>query len=175
MTSPDLPLDDVDQAVLDRLALVYGVVDPPPADLDERVLFAVALAGADVEVEVARLGEELAVGSGARGADGAGADAGRAGGSERTRTITFDADSRAVMVTISDQADGQVRVDGWLAPGASLRVELRMPEPAAPRVVLADEAGRFAFDGVPHGIAQLLVHPPSGQSAPRVVTPAFSL
>ena len=39
----------------------------------------------------------------------------------------------------------------------------------------ADAAGRFAFDGVPHGIAQLLVHPPEGGTAPRVVTPAFTL
>lgn len=157
-----LPLDDGDQAVLDRLASVYAQVDPPPDDLDARVLFAVALAG--VEAEVARLSEQSMVGSGARG-------------SERTRTITFDADSRAVMITMTDQADGLVRLDGWLAPGAALRVELRMPEPASPRMVIADPAGRFAFDGVPHGIAQLLVHPPdgAGAGAPRVVTPAFSL
>lgn len=161
MTSPaDLPLDDDDQAVLDRLAEIYARLDPPPPDLDERVSFAVALAG--VDAEVARLSEQLAVGAGARG-------------SERTRTITFDADSRTVMITIADQADGLIRLDGWLAPGADLRVELRMPEPAQPRIVIADAAGRFAFDGVPHGIAQLLVHPPAGDAAPRVVTPAFSL
>ncbi len=161
MTSAaDLPLDDEDQAVLDRLAEVYARLDPPPADLDARVSFAVALAS--VDAEVARLSEQLAVGSGARS-------------SERTRTITFDADSRTVMITIADQADGLVRLDGWLAPSAELRVELRMPEPAQPRNVIADAAGRFAFDGVPHGIAQLLVHPPAGDAAPRVVTPAFSL
>jgi len=161
MTSPaDLPLSDEDQAVLDRLAEVYARLDPAPADLNARVSFAVALAG--VDAEVARLSEQLAVGSGARS-------------SERTRTITFDADSRTVMITIADQADGLVRLDGWLAPGAELRVELRMPEPAQPRSVIADAAGRFAFDGVPHGIAQLLVHPPAGDAAPRVVTPAFSL
>jgi hypothetical protein len=159
-SSADLPLDDDDQAVLDRLAEVCALLDPPPADLDERVSFAIALAG--VDAEVARLGEQLAVGSGARG-------------SERTRTITFDADSRAVMITVADQADGLVRVDGWLAPAAALRVELRMPEPAQPRIVVADAAGRFAFDGVPHGIAQLLVHPATSDAAPCVVTPAFSL
>ena len=161
MTSPaDLPLDDDDQAVLDLLAAVYALLDPPPADLDARVSFAIELAGADAEV--ARLSEQLAVGSGARG-------------SERTRTITFDADSRAVMITVTDRADGLVRIDGWLAPGATLRVELRMPEPAQPRIVPADPAGRFAFDGVPHGLAQLLVHPAVDDAIPRVVTPAFSL
>ncbi len=161
MTSPaDLPLDDDDQAILGRLAEVYALLDPPPGDLDERVSFAIELAGADAEV--ARLSERLAIGSGARG-------------SERIRTITFDADSRAVMITVTDQADALVRIDGWLAPGAALRVELRMPEPAQPLNVIADAAGRFAFDGVPHGIAQLLVHPAAGDAAPRLVTPAFSL
>lgn len=159
-SSADLPLDEDDQAVLDRLAAVYALLDPPPSDLDERVSFAITLDGLDAEV--ARLSEQLAVGSGARG-------------SERTRTITFDADSRGVMITIADRADGLVRIDGWLAPAAMLQVELRVPEPAPPRIVTADATGRFAFDGVPHGIAQLLVHPPAGDAAPRVVTPAFAL
>ncbi len=159
-TSADLPLDDDDHAALGRLADVYALLDPPPADLDARVTFAIALAGLDGEV--ARLSQQLAAGSGARG-------------SERTRTITFDADSRAVMITVTDQADALVRIDGWLAPGAALRVELRMPEPARPRIAIADAAGRFAFDSVPHGIAQLLVHPAAGEADPRVVTPAFSL
>ena len=38
-----------------------------------------------------------------------------------------------------------------------------------------DSQGNFAFDDVPHGIAQLLVHPGTSDAAPRVVTPAFSL
>src|SRR5215831_1276494 len=116
MTDPaDMPLDDVDQAVLDRLAAVHALLDPPPADLDERVSFAIALDALDAEV--ARLSEQLTVGSGARS-------------SERTHTITFDAASRAVMITVVGRPDGLVRIDGWLAPAAELRVELRLPEPA---------------------------------------------
>jgi hypothetical protein len=161
MTDPaDLPLDDVDHAILDRLAAIHTLLDPPPGDLDERVSFAIALEGLDAEV--ARLSEQQPVGSGARG-------------TERTRTITFDADSRAMMITVSDHQDGTVRIDGWLAPSAPLRVELRLPEPAPLRAVTADAAGRFAFEGVPHGIAQLLVQPPEDGALPRVVTPAFAL
>jgi hypothetical protein len=161
MTSPaDLPPDGDDQAVLDRLAGIYALLDPPPADLDKRVRFAIALENADAEV--ARLSEQLVAGSGARG-------------TERIRTITFDADSRAVMITVAPQADGLVRIDGWLAPAAALRIELRLLEPAPPRLVTADAAGRFAFDGVPHGLAQLLVHQAADEAAPRVITPAFSL
>ena len=71
------------------------------------------------------------------------------------------------MITIVDRPDGLVRIDGWLAPAAALQVELRLPEPARPRIVTADAAGRFAFDGVPHGIAQLLVHPADGRHRRR--------
>jgi hypothetical protein len=160
MTGPaGFPLDDDDQAILDRLAAVHALLDPPPADLDERVTFALALEA--VDAEVARLSEQLAAGSGARG--------------ERVHTITFDADSRAVMVTIVDQPDGLARIDGWLAPAAAMRVELRLPEPARPRAVTADAAGRFVFDRVPHGIAQLLVAPPAADGSPRVITPAFTV
>ncbi len=101
MTNPaELPLDDDDQAILDRLAEVYARLDPPPADLDERVSFAIALAG--VDAEVARLSDQLMVGSGARG-------------SERTRTITFDADSRTVMIT------SRTRPTAWSASTAGWR------------------------------------------------------
>lgn len=158
--SADMPLDHDDQAILDHLVAIHALLDPPPADLDERVSFAIALDA--VDVEVARLSEHLIVGSGARS-------------SERTRTITFDAESRAVMITIVDRPDGLVRLDGWLAPAAALQVELRLPEPAPSRIVTSDAAGRFAFDGVPHGLAQLLVQPPEGDASPRVVTPTLAL
>ena len=105
--SADLPLDGDDQAILDRLAAVHAMLDPPPADLDERVSFAIALDSLDAEV--ARYLEQEIIGSGARG-------------SERTHTITFDADSRAVMITIVARPDSLVRIDGWLAPAAALAV-----------------------------------------------------
>jgi hypothetical protein len=159
MTDPaGLPLDADDQVILDRLAAVHAMLDPPPADLDARVSF--ALARDDLDAEVARQHEELAAGVGARS-------------SERTHTITFDAASRAVMITIVGRPDSLVRIDGWLAPAAALQVELRLPEPAVPRTETADQAGRFSFDGVPHGLAQLVVHPPEG--GVRVVTPAFTV
>ncbi len=159
-----MPLDRDDQAILDQLAAIDARLDPPPADLDERVRFAIALGHLDAEV--ARLSADLLVGSGART-------------SERTRTVTFDAPSRTIMITIVERPDGGVRLDGWLAPAAALRVELRLPEPAGSRFVTSDGTGRFVFDGVPHGLAQLLVHPPEpgldGDDTPRVVTPSLAL
>lgn len=161
MIAPDgAPLDDTDQQILDRLASLHGRVDPPPSDLDLRVQFAIHLE--DLDAQVARVRADLLAAPGARD-------------TERTRTITFDADSRTVMVTIVERPDGLLRLDGWLAPPAALPIELRLPEPAAPLRVTADQAGRFVFDPVPRGLAQLLVHPPEGGAQPRVVTPSLAL
>ncbi|MCO8269523.1 hypothetical protein M1L60_02835 [Actinoplanes sp. TRM 88003] len=145
-------MDPLDAEILERIA----GFDPPPPDLDERVLFALALGS--LEAEVAHLAEQSMAGSGARSTG------------ERTRTITFDADSRSVMITVVERPDNLVRIDGWLAPGAALRVDLRQPEPAPVRTATADATGRFVIDEVPHGLAQLLVH-----GDPRVVTPSLVL
>ena len=113
MTDPaDLPLDQQDQAILDRLAAIHALLDPPPADLDERVTFAIVLD--DLDAEVARLVEQESVGASARSA-------------ERTRTITFDGDTRTVMITIADRQDGLVRIDGWLAPSPRFRSSCACP------------------------------------------------
>jgi len=163
-TGPTGPLDDTDRVLLDRLAAVAGRLDPVPADLDDRVLFALALDDGDaVAAEVARLSDEQLVGSGARAP-------------ERTRTITFDADSRTIMVTLVERPDGTVRIDGWLAPAVAVPVELRSGgagADAATETVSSDEAGRFVFEGVPHGLAQLRVGSPGGGA--RVVTPSLVL
>ena len=151
-------LDDLDAAILAGLRDAWSVADPPPGDLDARVMFAIDLA--DLDFEVARLQQEVLVGSGARTP-------------ERTRTITFDCDSLSVMVSILPGSTGVagVRIDGWLAPPAPLHVELRTApdDPDTPGVshtVQADEAGRFVFADIPHGLAQLLI---SGVGGGRTV------
>jgi hypothetical protein len=167
--SSDQWLDDIDQAILDQVRAVHTQLDPPPAALDAQVRFAIALE--QVDFEVARLVDEALVGSGARSA-------------ERTRTMTFDSESLTIMVSFADAPDGQVRVDGWLAPAGPLRVELRVADQAQQRhapsseTTTADQTGRFVFDAVGHGLAQLLVHRPAGPAAglaASVVTPSFVL
>jgi hypothetical protein len=154
------PWDDVDRAIMRHLAAVHTAVDPPPPDLNDRVLFAIDLE--NLAVEVARQSTGLLAGAGAR----SGAEA---------RTITFDADSLTIMITIADRSGGLVRIDGWLAPGGPRRVELRSPGSAGRRSVTADEAGRFVLDEIPHGLAQLVVHPPPGTGTPGVVTSSLAL
>ncbi|MET8043453.1 hypothetical protein ABZU25_21635 [Micromonospora sp. NPDC005215] len=161
--NPDLagqPLDDDDHAMLDQLAVLYGHLDPPPTDLDDRVRFAIGLR--HLAIEVAGLAtQQQPVGAARSG--------------ERTRTTTFATPSRTIMISMVDRPDGSVRIDGWLAPAAALRVELRFPEPAPSQLVTADETGRFVFDPVPHGLVQLLCHPEEGVDGPLLVTPSFAL
>src|SRR3954451_12649908 len=132
-------LDPTDAEILGQIARNHRRLDPPPADLDERVRFAIRLENLDVEVS--RLQEDQLVGSGARG-------------DERVRTITFDSASLTIMVTIAYAGSLGVRLDGWLAPAGRLRVELRTADAPDPRMVMADDVGRFVFEGVGHGLAQ---------------------
>ena len=157
--SADAPLDDLDAAILGDLAAAYSAGDPPPADLDDRVLFALALG--DLDVEVARLTEDVLVGSGARA-------------TEQPRTVTFDSDSVTVMVTVVAQPGGRRRIDGWLAPAAPLRVQMRTAGSRdVTHAVTADGTGRFVFYDVPPGLAQLIVHLPELDRT--VVTPPVAL
>jgi len=157
--SADAPLDELDAAILDELAATYSLVDPSPADLDDRVIFAMAVRNLDAEV--ARLSEDVLVGSGAR------AD-------EQPRTVTFDSDSLTVMVTVVVLPGGRRRIDGWLAPPAPLRVEMRTAGSRdTTHAVRADDAGRFVVDDVPPGLAQLIVH--LTEPDRTVVTPSLVL
>jgi hypothetical protein len=157
----DEPLDDTDLALLDGIRDMFGVADPMPADLPERIRFRLALR--DLEIEVARLADEQEALAGIRGA-------------EQSRTITFDSDSLTIMIRIDANRDETVRVDGWLAPPQ--RREIDMKTTAESLSVSSDGQGRFAFARVPRGMAQLVVRPaeqgPDGAGR-SVVTPALIL
>lgn len=165
----DQALDELDLEILAAIKDHYLAADPVPPELDERVLFAIGLN--DLDVEVARLQPDALAGSGARG-------------ESRTRTLTFNAGDLAIMMSLAELGGDLVRLDGWLAPAGARRLELRLAvhqtgsaglamRSRATRSTVADEAGRFAFDRVPRGLAQVLVHP--GPGAPGVVTPAIAL
>ena len=154
-------LDDADAAVIAELAQLYDRVDPVPDGLVERVGFTLTLA--NMEIELARLEHDYLQPIGARG-------------EERARTVTFTADSLTVLVTITPTGTEQFRLDGWLAPGAGMRVELRLARSS--NETNADDDGRFEFGRVPAGLAQLVFHPTEGGGAQLltpVVTPALEL
>lgn len=176
-------LDTVDLDTLDHLRALWEEADPVPAGLTDRIRFAISLG--DLEAEVARLQREGAPELVARG------DA-RLDDAQRARTVTFTSDSVTTMVTITESGaatgaglagggatspgrtpTGTVRVDGWSSPGAGLRVELRTG--ADSHETVADDHGRFVLDGIPHGLAQLVLRPGEGADGPTVVTPAIEL
>ena len=157
-------LDDTDATTLAAVRALYDATDPVPADLVERVNFSLALD--EMFEEVARMTrvplDTLAV----RGDQSTGT---------RTETLTFSADRLTAMVTVSRVAPGQLRLDGWLAPPGQWRVRLRLQGKGA-RDEVADEQGRFSFDGLDEGFGQLSFHPVGDDDVENaVVTPLFQL
>jgi hypothetical protein len=155
-------MDDIDGRILAGVRDLYEAADPMPGDLVERVRFALALEDLDVDVfrPFPEPAPELATVA--------------ARGHEESRTVTFDSESLTIMVSITATGDRAVRLDGWLAPPGNHRVELRTEH--GPLMTTADEQGRFALDDVPHGLAQLVVHPTDGQPTSlgrSVVTPSI--
>ena len=158
-------VDDLDLLALAGLRAIYEQGDPVPPGLLERVKFAITLD--DLEAEVARLQRgsvpELAARSETRPEDVL-----------KARTVTFTSDTVTTMVTITAITSDSVRLDGWAAPGAFLQVELRVGETR--HHVVADEDGRFVFDDVTRGLAQLVLRPTEGSSGEHaVITPAIEL
>ncbi len=155
-------IDDADGRALATLRRIYEVGDPLPTSLLGRVKFAITLDG--LEAEVARLQREsLPELAGVRSDD-----------LLRARTVTFTSDTLTTMVTITPVDDDGVRLDGWAAPGAFLDVELRIDDTVLH--VAADEDGRFVFERVAHGLAQLVLRQTGreGDGHP-VITPAIEI
>jgi hypothetical protein len=155
------PLDQDDLALLNSLRAYYDEHDPAPDGLVERIKFELTLDA--LQAEVATLTQLDLSTSGARGGHS----------TEAVRTITFTSESATTMVTISPQGQSLVRVDGWTAPGAGIRVELLLADAA--RETIADEDGRFVFDSVPTGLAKFALHLPAGAKSATVVSPTIEL
>jgi hypothetical protein len=154
------PLDETDDALLRELAQLLTEVDPVPDELVSRIQFSLALDEMFAEVAaITRMpNDAMAV----RG-DTAGT---------RTETLTFSAQRLQAMVTVTRTDDG-IRVDGWVAPASAVDVRLRMQEEQHETSV--DESGRFVFEGLPEGFAQLSFHPLDEDDDTVVVTPLFQL
>lgn len=156
-------LDERDALVLNAFASLYEAVDPMPGDLIERVSFGLALD--EVFAEVARLTRNAAKEVGARSDTTASPDV--------TTTLTFTSERLTAMLTITDLGRGQVRVDGWLDPAEPMVVRVRQGTGA--NDVVADETGRFVFETLDRGFAQLSFRDPSDPETALVITPGFEL
>lgn len=153
-------LDNSDLAVLNAIRAMYDEADPVPSGLVERIQFEITLDA--LEAELATLMQLDLADAGARGTS-----------TEAVRTITFTSESLTTMVTLTPQPGGTVRVDGWAAPGAGIRVEVLLP--GGPRETRADEDGRFVFEGLPSGLAKFALHVETANGSSTVMSPTVEL
>ena len=153
-------LDPRDFALLNSVRAYYDEHDPVPDGLTDRIQFQLTLDA--LTTEVATLTQLDMASAGTRGA-----------AMEAVRTITFTSDSVTTMVTITPLGDGTVRVDGWAAPGAGIRIEVLLPD--GPRDTYADDDGRFVFEGVPCGLAKFALYVPRATAFSTVLSPASEI
>lgn len=153
-------LDPSDFALLNSIRSSYDEHDPAPEGLVERIQFEITLDA--LHTEVATLTQLDMAASGTRST-----------ATEAVRTITFSSESLTTMVTLTPLDDGTVRVDGWAAPGAGIRVDVLLHD--GPRSTYADEDGRFVFEGVPCGLAKFALHVPHDAQFFTVLSPTIEL
>ena len=112
-------IDAVDVENLNRMAQLYDALDPVPSGLVDRIQFGITLDALHAEIaELQRSGDLAGVRS------EAGTDA---------QTVTFTSASLSTMVTITPSGPDRVRIDGWVAPGGGVVVELRTSTRPSPR------------------------------------------
>ena len=154
------PLDSTDAALLNSLRAHFDEHDPVPEGLVDRIEFELTLDALHAEVATL-ITMDLAT------------THVRSAATEDVRTITFTSESMTTMVTLTPQPDGTVRVDGWAAPCAGVRIEVLLPEGA--RETHADFDGRFVFEDLPSGLAKFALHVPRGEEFATVLSPTIEL
>lgn len=150
-------LDEVDDAILEQVRTVHDLLDPLPADLVERVKFAMSVAALEAEVAQIVTGASLAT---VRGTD-----------YDRADTVTFASDGLSVMVNIEHGPSTKVDIVGWVSEGG---VEVELRERGRTRTTVADDEGRFTFTGVERGLVNFVLRRTSPDAAP-IITPAIEL
>ncbi len=151
-------LDDVDAQVLEQLRHLHEVLDPPPADLVDRVKFAMSVAA--LEAEVAEIVSSATLET-VRGTD-----------YDRADTVTFASDELSVMVSIEHGASTRADIVGWVSEG---NVEVELRERGRTRTTRVDEEGRFSFTAVERGLVNFVLRRNSDPETPPIITPAIEL
>jgi hypothetical protein len=151
-------IDDIDIDNLHRMAQLYELLDPVPAGLVERIQFGITLDALHAEIaELQRSSDLVGV---------------RSEEVTESQTITFTSAALTAMVTITALSADRVRLDGWVAPGDGVSVELRIGSDVMGTICDAD--GRFVFDDVARGLAQFVLRVPDPDRLP-VITPSVEL
>ena len=152
-------IDAEDARILAGLAAMYDTVDPLPAGLVDRVQFAITLDALHAEIAQLQRSGELA--------------GTRSGGATEAQNVTFSSTHLTTMITISPTSGDRVRIDGWVAPGDGVLVELRTSDSSVQTT--ADADGRFVFEDIRRGMAQFVLRRPGESAGAPVITPAIEL
>lgn len=153
------PLDDTDERVLHLVRSHLDTVDPVPTHLADRVKFAMTVAS--LEAEVAHLMKDSRPLAAVRTTE-----------YDRALTVTFESGSLSIMVTLEESERPGTTLRGWVtSPGAE--VELR--ERSRSSVTVADDEGRFVFDGVERGTVNLVIRQHDEPGARPVITPGIEI
>ena len=159
--SDSRPTPPDDTTLLRAVARVWHEVDPPPADLVDGVL--AAIAAEDLELELLTLVTADSALTGVREA------APQEHEDTGTWLLEYEAPDLRIHVRL-DRDQDRTRLDGWLVPGRALTVELATEGRAEALHATSDEHGRFAFDSVPAGLSRLTFRDPT-RVRPRVTPP----
>ena len=153
------PIDDLDVTALQHVARLYDALDPVPAGLVDRVKFGLTLEALHAAIaDLQRSGDLVGVRSEATG---------------DVQSVTFTSATLTTMITVTPTSADRVRIDGWIAPGGGVAVELRGVDGS--RQTTADADGRFVFEDVAKGLAQFVLRPPGDGAGRPVVTPSIEI
>ncbi|MET1058741.1 MAG: hypothetical protein ABWX84_04060 [Nocardioides sp.] len=159
-----------DAQLMEAIRDLWEVADPPPPDLADGVLAALAAADLELEYELMTLIEASGVPNGVRGAKDATTDG--------PWTLEYSSDTCHLLVRVST-VDGVRRLDGWVVPAVAMTVVLA-PAGTGGDVLTqegqVDGNGRFEFAAPGTGQARLSFtpHDTGDPDAPRpFATPAF--
>jgi hypothetical protein len=152
-------IDATDTEILRRTAAIYEALDPVPAGLVDRIQFGITLDALHAELAELQRSSELA--------------GVRSDGAAEAQTVTFTSANMTTMVTVTATSADHARIDGWIAPGGGVGVEVRTVDGAMSTT--ADDDGRFVFEAVARGLVQFVLRPPEGVAQPPVVTPSIEI
>lgn len=153
-----------DESLLDAVADLYDVLDPPPEDLAEGVLARLEVENLDAELlTLIEFDKELA---GVRSVTML-----RAPNEVGTWSLEYLGPGFRVQVRIS-RNHRQARLDGWVVPAQPMTVHLTsMGRNGSSDETQVGASGRFEFAATPTGACRLTFMPESGGRP--LVTPPF--
>ncbi len=160
-----------DTHLLRDISRLWETLDPPPPDLADGVLAAIAAIDLEFEFELLTLVESHDSLAGTRSATAQAAEVG-------SWSLEFAGPDFRVLIRVST-VDDRRRVDGWVLPRLPMRIQVAGSAAGRPAYdgVEVDAHGRFEITNVTPGLSRLWFLPEPGSSAGDtrlpVATPPF--